>query len=194
MRDSLFDLLVYPLPTALLPWLYTARGLGLWVLPKDEEHARRIVHERIGIRYRRFRDGDKRKVAETAHYDTQRKLIILPYTSLLQVHENIAIHEVGHAVDCLYYTSGHMLSSFVETKAAIAPSKPLNDYCRRKDKETGTAMEQFATAFSAYFQEPEGSGGPVNIQNLSQKAIDFFRTYIVAPFEEINNGKLRKAD
>lgn len=175
-----FDLLTYPLPSGLLPWLY-ARGLGVWLLPEDKELAQQLIHEHIGVKQRKFPFGS-RLIAETSHYDIQRKIIFLTHQSLFERKENVVLHEIGHAIDYLFCSRGCPISRYKGVVKALCPTKPLTKYCAKSYKKTGILTEQFATAFTAYFYEPEKHRYEKNITDLSPKLIKFFRTRLIEPF------------
>ncbi|MFQ5351745.1 MAG: hypothetical protein ACE5D3_01575, partial [Candidatus Binatia bacterium] len=72
-----YQLLTWPLPELLLDWLFCRRGLGIYVLPRDEDLAKRILKERLYIKEKKL-DKDGRRVHLTAHYRVKQRTVILP--------------------------------------------------------------------------------------------------------------------
>ena len=178
------ELLLWALPKGLVDWLF-GRGLNIFVLPKDDNLAHQIVHGRLRIKEEVLAD-DGRKVAETAHYRPDRNLIIIPHSQFFRNDgECVLHHELGHAVDFLYYNSKPLLSNQPEVAKALRKDFPLSSYCRNKWQSSGLLVEQFATAFSAYFREPSGECGELSVRNLSKDLISALRSTIVEGFNHV---------
>jgi hypothetical protein len=176
-----FNQLSWSLPPKLLPWLYS-RGLGIYVLPANREDAKVFVSKHLRIADKKLA-GDGRKTADTSHYRPDRKTILLTSDALFYPSgENILLHELGHAIDFLYYGGGKTLSEYPSVKAALRLDKPLNDYCRDKYKKSNKPFEQFATAFTAYFVEPSDNTIPT-VDDLSFLMVRIIRERLIKPFE-----------
>lgn len=181
-----FKILAWALPPKLLPWLYR-RGLGIYVLPPYEAGADEIVYKRLHIRERVMGPDDDRLAHQTAHYQTARKAIIIPYVHFLGQHSaSVFLHEIGHAIDFLYY-GNRLLCEHPPVKKALHPGHPFNEYCQQKDAASGKPIEQFATGFAAFFQETTPGDAFPSITALSPEFISIIRTTLVVPFEE-NSG------
>lgn len=175
-----FKQLVWPLPHKLLPWLYT-KGLAIYILPKNKKDVKNLV-KKLGIVEEKIK-GDGRQVSETAQYRPEQKIILLPHKALYRAGgENILLHELGHAIDFLYYDNT-LLSNHSKIWCALRPDKPLNDYCKRRYKERNDLVEQFATSFSAFFSEPDDVDIKPNIEDLDPTLIRIFQKNLIKPFE-----------
>jgi hypothetical protein len=166
-------LLQWPLPSKLLPWLRKKRGMGLVVLPRGPGSALRFIRERLAINERVI-GGDGRLLHLTSHYDNVRKLIVMSNDSFWSNEgENVFLHEVGHAVDFLYREDRVLLSFLPKIIKILEPDKPLNDYCKRKYNDNNNLIEQFATAFAAYFNEVKGPETPT-VDDLNPALVNLF--------------------
>lgn len=174
-------LLEWPLPRRLLPWLIKKRGLGIVVLPEGEKNAHRIIHKRLRIKEQDL-PGDGRLTHRTAHYRHDMRLVILTQKAFWgHEGENIFLHEIGHAVDFLY-SDRQRLSDNPRINNALEPDRPLNQYCADKQKQHGNLLEQFATAFSAYFTEYEEHSTAPSINKLHPEMIKIFNRLLMEKF------------
>lgn len=189
---SYFKLLSWPLPRRLLPWLMQKRGLGVCVLPKDREQAQHVLHQQFRIKEREIGKPDDRLRVDTAHYSPYQKLIVLPYSVFVSTRAGeVFLHEVGHAFDFLASRRG-LLSAQSAWKEVLHPDRSFTDYCKKTDESRGNLAEQFATAFAAYFTEPEPEVSRVTVDHLSSAFIDRMRQKVVLPFEETHVRKQQK--
>jgi hypothetical protein len=174
-----FDLLTWPLPPKLIPWLTTVAGVNIWVTTP-------IVNTRSPLKdfYAAIAScwKDDREITTTAFWDYKHRLIILPQKTLYTVcWENTILHEIGHAVDFLLWENEGRLSGHKDIIPLLKPKHPLNKYCKQKEKQNNDLTEQFACSFAAYFKEPDNS--PVNnIDDLDKRFIDFMGQKIITPF------------
>lgn len=182
-----YKVLAWPLPPRLLPWMMQERGLGIYVLPQNQEDAWKLIQRQFGDKRNKLR-GDSRKTTEVAHYRPKEKVIIMPYKAFVRSNNNPFLHEIGHAVDFLYVKSGKKFSSFDGVRASLHPDKPFDSYCSKKDKKSGALLEQFATGFAAYFKEPEVGLGELSVDDLSSDFIRIMGSKILKPFK----GKSRE--
>lgn len=175
------NLLQWPLPKKLLPWLRQERGLGIVVLPPDPEKAYLFVKNNLKIKEKKLK-GDGRLVHLTSHFMPDRKLLIMSNKAFwLNRGENVFLHELGHALDFLY-SEKTMVSYLPKVWKALRPKKPLNKYCSDKQKKNKDLVEQFATSFAAYFNEHPEDQVPT-IRDLSSELIDIFNFLFIKPFE-----------
>lgn len=178
-----YQLLTWPLPELLLDWLFCRRGLGIYVLPRDEDLAKRILKERLYIKEKKL-DKDGRRVHLTAHYRVKQRTVILPYKQFWRFDaDSVFLHEIGHAYDYLWSRRRRLLSAVPKMAAALDSIPPLSEYCEIKDKQNSNRVEQFATAFSLYFQEPEPFRDQ-SIDVLGPQLTTALRKYIILPFEK----------
>jgi hypothetical protein len=183
-----FELHSSPLPPRLIPWLIEHRRLSIWVIP--DEKVKYYLHKVFRYSPGRF-PHDKRVIEEVqAMYTYFDRRIVIHRSRLYAEGECPLLHELGHAVDHLYYNTSFdpwdnapkRLISFPSVYDALRVNKPLNNYCKEKQKLLGAPIEQFAHSFAAYFCEPEVNNYN-HIDQLSPAFVDFMRNYIVAPFE-----------
>lgn len=179
-----FDLITWPLPKGLLPWLYR-KGLGVCVLPRDPERVRDVLFQHFKFESEFMGGGDTRLLSETAFYSPYKRLIVLHQQFLYDTwRECTTLHEIGHAVDFLYYDQKQNLSEVDVIKRALRPDRPLNPYCKKKQKANNDLNEQFACSFAAYFKEPEPHSVANHVNELSKDFIELMQHYIISPFKE----------
>ena len=176
--------LEWPLPRQLLPWLRWERGLRTVILPADVGKAWWYLKTHHGYKKEKM-PKDGRRFAETSHYHPDYNLLVLTQKALWSKRASeIFMHEVGHAVDFLYdVDNGHCLSSYAKIVDYLCMDNPLDSYCEKKYKETGRAIEQFATAFAAYFTEPEANSSSKSVDDLSESFIAFCNRYFMEAFK-----------
>jgi len=177
---SRFQLLTWPLPPGLFPWLFN-RGLDFHVLPEDVQKASNIVHKRLQIPDKTLAE-DGRVTAETPQYRPKQRLILFPHAQFWNYYvDTTMLHEVGHAVDYLWSDRG-LFSSQPGVAEVLRGMGPLSTYCEEKDRDNKHInIEQFATAFSLYFQESEPYREK-SVYTLSKEAVSLIRDCLVAPF------------
>lgn len=179
-----FKILAWSLPPKLLPCLYD-RGLGIYVLPPEEAAACEIVYKRLRLPRGPFCSYDTRLPHLTPHYQFRQKFLILPYHYFFGHNSaRTFLHEIGHAVDGLYYDNSRLLSDYPLVRKYLRVNKPFSEYCKTHDAATGRPLEQFATGFAAFFLEPSDDPRITTIEHLSPGLIEFIKERLITPFEE----------
>ena len=172
--------MISPLPKRMMKFLFD-RGLSIWVLPKELERARQLLYGHLR-HPRRIEAFPKQESCRIAHYNHVTKRIILPERYIYPIRHNVPIHEIGHALDHLYY-GNRWLSAHPKIEPLLKDN-PLDKHCARCDKETGLYLEQFATSFEAYFNEPQNNKGPYfhTIDDINPKLLRIIHDKLVEPF------------
>jgi len=189
----IFECNIIPLPPKLLGYL-VSRGLNVMILPEDEVRAKELCYGLLRLREERFQLVDKYP-HEIPHYDAIRKTIIIPELYLEKSQHNVVLHELGHAVDNLYYDSGYLLSNHPAVAEAIRKVPPLDSHCQEMDTHWGSNCEQFASSFEAFFNEKILDGAKEKksefyhtVNDIDESFISLARESLVKPFQDDENG------
>ncbi len=184
--EKLFKHFCLPLPKKLIPFL-VERGLNVMVLPEDGEKSEALMYGLLRV---------KREPIPyvgvlphlCSHYQPSLSTIVLPTKNLRKATHNVVIHELGHALDFLYFRSGRLVSDVASVVNCIRSVPPLDSHCEEQDTAKNNNLEQFASSFEAFFNEyaPPSRKSEFyhTIDELDYRFVELMRKNFIDPFME----------
>ena len=156
------------------------------VLPKDKDRAEELVYNVLRVERKPIPHLGNVMPHAHPHYRPDIKTIVLPAWALNKPTHNIVLHELGHALDFLYYGEGYLISDVPVMARMLRKVPPLDYHCLEQDSISDNNVEQFAASFEAFFNEKEPTTQTHElyhtVHDIDEGFVKLMRKYFVDPF------------